>query len=177
MAYLEQMSGYHREELLDEDISDTQDVFPSNLTSIGNPHFFASGCQLVVNESPSHDHSQSSQNFEPSTNASNHENFSISFISNISFLERKRNLWSRMTYFERILFFFFFLLTTIIFTLSLILLLQPNPMLQVHLYNKDDASELILLFPNANIFFIYEILVLKHPLALAPNALQYLARS
>ncbi|KAH9399044.1 Endothelin-converting enzyme 2 [Tyrophagus putrescentiae] len=65
------------------------------------------------------------------------ENFSISFISNGAYhQQRKRFFWDRLTHFERLLSLVIFLLGLVIITLAVTLLVQPTPVLQVHL-NKD----------------------------------------
>ncbi len=66
------------------------------------------------------------------------ENFSISFISNGAYAGgRKRFFWDRLTAFEKLLSSVILLLGLVILTLALTLLIQPTPLLQVHL-NKDE---------------------------------------
>nr|XP_027199994.1 endothelin-converting enzyme homolog isoform X2 [Dermatophagoides pteronyssinus] len=167
---LKPVTGYHREELLDDDQSSSINLMftNNNLTSIGNPHF-SSNIQLInddstnatnanvtsrnnndpfirsqnlLSSSSSNDNIRSSMvqnnnnNQNPNTNTN--ENYSISFITTSNVFGNKRNFfWSRWTQFEKISFLAIILLTLIIFVLSMILLLQPYPILQVHLTNEN----------------------------------------
>lgn len=164
---LKPVTGYHREELLDDDQSSSINLMftNNNLTSIGNPHFssniqlinddstnatnatnvtsrnnndpFIRSQNLLLSSSSSNDNIRSSmQNNNPNTNPN--ENYSISFITTSNVFGNKRNFfWSRWTQFEKISFLAIILLTLIIFVLSMILLLQPYPILQVHLTNEN----------------------------------------
>ena len=125
------MAGYRREELLDEESSDgTHIMFSSNLTSIGNPHF-SSSRQLVLDDSQSADATGPLRGSETQP-SNNNENFSISFITSNAY-DRKRVFWSRLTPFEKLLSLVIFILGLVIITLSVTLLVQPRPLLQVHL--------------------------------------------
>lgn len=173
-----QMAGYRREELLDGDEDESMDssgghiVFSSNLTSIGNPHFSSSRQLMLDDAQPTateellvstansgHQqqttlHTNYRQSATPtSLNSTGSgvpvENFSISFISSSNY-ERKRFFWSRLTPFEKILSLVIVILGLVILTLAITLLIQPTPLLQVHL-NKDDHRRKLLLSSLMNL--------------------------
>lgn len=124
--------------MIDDERTDA--VFPRNVTSIGNPHF-SSSAQLSYEESSGYegscDRSLHTAEQNQSINATNTENYSISFITTNNVLGHKRNFWQRFSHFEKILFFAILVLGIIIFVLAFILLIQPSPMLQVHLTNEN----------------------------------------
>ena len=133
------MAGYRREELLDEESTDgTHIVFSSNLTSIGNPHF-SSSRQLVLDDAHSADPAGPLREAEMHTSGHN-ENFSISFITSNTY-DRKRLFWGRLTAFEKLLSMVIVILGMVIITLAIILMVQPSPLLQVHLAKDDQNSK------------------------------------
>lgn len=125
---------------MDEDNSNS--LFSSNLTSLGNPNFSSSDHQLMLDDSLQNESSQRNGNVDENNgNANtNFENYSISFMTTNSILNRKQQFWSRFNSFERIQFVIIAALVAIIFVMLVLLLIQPNPMLQVHLTNKTNRS-------------------------------------
>lgn len=171
------MAGYRREELLDGDEDESMDgsgghiVFSSNLTSIGNPVFSSSRQLMLDDAQPAATEellvSNSGHQAQTTLHNNNYrqsatpisanstgggvpvENFSISFISSSNY-ERKRFFWSRLTPFEKMLSSVIVILGLVIVTLAITLLIQPTPLLQVHL-NKDDHRRKSFLNMNLHI--------------------------
>lgn len=144
------MAGYRREVLLDDEgADDSHIVFSSNLTSIGNPHFTNVRHQLVLDDTSSINDQSMNNGVEmqsTSTTAAmptttigvSNDNLSVSFIHSSSY-ERKRIFWSRMTQFEKLLSMVIAVLGIVVFTLAIVLLMQPSPLLQVHLTKEDQG--------------------------------------
>ena len=168
-ALLFKMSGYRREDLLDDDSNDGANiVFSSNLTSISNPRF-SSSHQLVLDDSQPPEVPLNS--IEQQHN-SGQRDFSISFITS-NVYDRKRVAWSRLTQFEKLLSLVVVLLGLVIFTLSLILLIQPRRLLQVHLSKDEQGSEIINLLPQfVRLMILFQVyLVLLRNVFLLPAQL------
>ncbi|UXI15573.1 aromatic-L-amino-acid decarboxylase-like [Sarcoptes scabiei] len=154
-------SGYHREDLLDEEGNDSAAIiFPRSENSLSNPQFNESNVQLVHDDSSSFDlnaeprtfgsnilsnsndnrHTSSINNTSGiGSVTSNSENYSISFITTNNLFGKKQNFWNRLAQFEKISLLTIILLSLIIFTLAYILVIQPSPLLKIHLENDNST--------------------------------------